>query len=97
VEGRSLALLPLPSRGRSRPDKRIGGGREERFFAPLRMTSKEEGYECGELAGFPRKWSCARSFHVGLADSINAIFLTRSYPLICFSRAIASRMSANLS
>jgi hypothetical protein len=33
--------------------------------------------------------SALRSFHVGFCDTINAIFFSRVYPLICFSRAIA--------
>ncbi len=35
--------------------------------------------------------SAARSRQCGLKDSINAIFLSRNHPLICFSRVMAIR------
>jgi hypothetical protein len=38
-----------------------------------------------------------RSRRSGLSDSIKAIFLCRSQPLICFSRPMAARMSPNSS
>ena len=38
----------------------------------------------------PLSMSSARSIHSGFCASINTIFLERSHPLICFSRAIAS-------
>src|ERR1700690_4107481 len=41
--------------------------------------------------------SAARSRQRGLKDSINAIFLARNHPLICFSRAMAIRMSPKAS
>ena len=34
----------------------------------------------------------ARSFQVGLQDSIRSILFLRAQPLICFSRAMATRM-----
>ena len=66
---------------------RMTGGR---FFAALRMTiwalRMTEGYQSG-------RHSNDRSFHCGFDDSINAIFLRRSQPLIGFSRAMADSMS----
>src|SRR5258708_3685140 len=41
--------------------------------------------------------SAAKSCQCGLKDSINAIFLARNHPLICFSRAMAIRMSPKAS
>jgi hypothetical protein len=41
--------------------------------------------------------SAAWSRQCGLKDSIKAIFLARNHPLICFSRAMAIRMSPKAS
>ena len=41
--------------------------------------------------------SAAKSRQCGLKDSIKAIFLARNHPLICFSRAMARRMSPKAS
>jgi hypothetical protein len=68
-------------------------------FAVILSDAKNPHYFCvsrsesnGEDHG---KKSSDKSRHPGFTASISAILRERSQPLICFSRAIASRISAN--
>src|SRR5208282_3948534 len=76
-------------------------GRRKNPATPLRMTTsgvapRIRATPDGHACSLGRK-SSAKSLHVGLVESIKAIFFARSQPLICFSRAIAARMSPNFS
>src|SRR5580692_1893623 len=87
---------------RTRP-RFMGTAVRDLLFAPavwrvllVRTRPRFMGTAARELL-FGGAKSSAKSLHVGFRRSMSQIFFSRRQPLISFSRAMASRMSANRS